>query len=473
MVFPHSFSRRKAFAVFAAAAWNRAWAQPAPGLINARESGAAGNGEANDTQALQKAIDAASLRGGATVYIPAGRYLCGRLMLKSGVSLWLDNGAVLAMSPDDSHFRPPENTESRATAGFRTALIHADDAESIAIYGQGTIDCNRPRGGGPKPVSLIRCRRVSLRGFTIRNAPSYNISLLGCDYVDIDGVTIQNGYSDGIDPDSCRFVRIANCFVESVDDAIVLKVTGTLADRLASEHVTVSNCVLRTASIHLKCGTESCGDFRNIVFAGCTLVGGMGMRHGNPGIALYTVDGGALRGIGVSNITMQDVGIPIALRRGNRDRCALHGPPGKFEDLMISNIVATGAKLPSVIAGLPDAPVEGVDISGLRIGMGRAGTGPAKLDEIPEKREAYPDPTMFGPLPAYGLWVRHAADLAIRDLTLRAPSGEQRPALVVEDARDITLTGLRGSPASWWNNVHASTIDAGPIRVSGSRTRSL
>ena len=121
-------------------------------------------------------------------------------------------------------------------------------------------------------------------------------------------------------------MRISNCFIESVDDAIALKTT--LAERRSTEHVTVTNCVLRTASIHLKCGTESCGDFRNIAFSNCTLVGGMGMRHGNPGVALYTVDGGVLEDIVVSNITMRDVGIPLAILRGNRDRCNFGGAPG-------------------------------------------------------------------------------------------------------------------------------------------------
>jgi polygalacturonase len=55
---------------------------------------------------LQHAIDSAHERGGGTVHVPAGRYLCYSLILKCRVSLWLDNGATPVMSPDDADFLP-------------------------------------------------------------------------------------------------------------------------------------------------------------------------------------------------------------------------------------------------------------------------------------------------------------------------------------------------------------------------------
>lgn len=65
-------------------------------------------GEASDTKRLQRAIDLAHERGGGTVHVTSGRYISGSLLLKSNVSLWLDNGAILAMSSDDAEFLPAE-----------------------------------------------------------------------------------------------------------------------------------------------------------------------------------------------------------------------------------------------------------------------------------------------------------------------------------------------------------------------------
>ena len=52
---------------------------------------------------------------------------------------------------------------------------------------------------------------------------------LACDDVVIDGITVlssERANRDGIGIDSCNRVRIANCRVETGDDAIVLKATA-------------------------------------------------------------------------------------------------------------------------------------------------------------------------------------------------------------------------------------------------------
>ncbi|MBO7090584.1 MAG: hypothetical protein J6W23_02280 [Victivallales bacterium] len=67
-------------------------------MQNAKDFGAIGDGIANDTAALQRAIDA-----GGMVYIPAGTYVTGTLYLHSHGGLELDDHAILraSMSPDD------------------------------------------------------------------------------------------------------------------------------------------------------------------------------------------------------------------------------------------------------------------------------------------------------------------------------------------------------------------------------------
>src|SRR5262249_30087553 len=157
-------------------------------------------------------IDEANAGGGGTVYLASGHYVSGSLLLKSNVSLWLDNGALLAMSPDATEFLTPEKLNydpgaNQATSDFPYGLLGGDAVERIAIFGEGIIECDQgqQKGGGPKPIALRRCMHVSLRGITIRNAHHYNISMLGCQHVDIDGVTIERGHSDGIDPDCCRY----------------------------------------------------------------------------------------------------------------------------------------------------------------------------------------------------------------------------------------------------------------------------
>jgi hypothetical protein len=58
----------------------------AQGFIDARQSGAAGDGKTNDTAALQRALDAAGRTSGA-VFLPPGTYLTGELHVPTGVAL--------------------------------------------------------------------------------------------------------------------------------------------------------------------------------------------------------------------------------------------------------------------------------------------------------------------------------------------------------------------------------------------------
>lgn len=47
------------------------------------------------TTAIQNAINAANAAGGGIVYVPAGVYKCGNLVLKSNVSVYLEGGSVI------------------------------------------------------------------------------------------------------------------------------------------------------------------------------------------------------------------------------------------------------------------------------------------------------------------------------------------------------------------------------------------
>jgi polygalacturonase len=278
-----------------------------PGAVDVRNYGAKGDGKTKDTKAVQAAIDACVRKGGGTVYFPAGSFLCGSLHLASGVRLHLDSGAVLLASKDKADFDPYEplgfkNAADSETSFFHHALIWAEDADHIAITGTGTIDGNRKRRGGPKPIALKRCKDVVIRDITILDSPNYCISLLGTDYVTIDGVTIRNGYSDGIDPDCCHHVRIANCHIESWDDAIVPKTSFSLGRRRSTENVTVTNCVLATNCNAFKLGTESGGDFRNITVSNCAMFARAQGRPPISGVSLLTVDGSSIEGVAISSL---------------------------------------------------------------------------------------------------------------------------------------------------------------------------
>jgi Right handed beta helix region len=419
--------------------------------VNVLRHGAKGDGNAKDTRAIQAAIETCHRSGGGTVVLPGGTFLSGSLHLKSGVALHLAHGATLRASKDAADFDPYEtlgfkNDADRETSFFHHALIWAEDAERLAITGTGTIHGNRSKRGGPKPIALKRCKYVTVRDVTIRDAPNYCISLLGTDYVTIDGVTILNAYSDGIDPDCCHHVRIANCHIESWDDAIVPEASFSLGRRRSTENVAVTNCVLATSCSAFKLGTESGGDFRHITVSNCVLFARPDKRPPEAGIALLSVDGSHIDGVAISNVVMAGVRCPVFLRLGNRGRDLDKPTPGTLRNVVISGLVADGVMWPCTIAGIPGHPVEGVTLSDLRVGLAGGGTREQGQVEVPEHPAKYPRADMFGVLPAYGLYCRHARDVRLAGLRFGWASPDLRPAVLCEDVSELTIDALDTPP---------------------------
>ena len=173
-------------------------------------------------------------------------------------------------------------------------------------------------------------------------------------------------------------------------------------------------------------GTESRGDFKNIVMSNCTMLRRDAGRAPLSGIAIESVDGAGIEGIAISNVTMRDTGTPIFIRLGNRGRGVTPPTPGALRHVSLSNIVAVGGSLASSITGLEGFPVRDISLADINLTM--TGDGAFNGIEVPEHPDKYPEATMFGSLPAYGLYARHVEGLALRNVSTRWEKPDQRPA---------------------------------------------
>ncbi len=419
----------------------------AESLFDIRAYGAVADGRTLATQAIQKAIDRCAGAGGGTVYFPPGRFLSGTIYLKSGVTLRLDAGCTLLGSTSLRDY--PETVpafRSYTDSYTDKSLIYGEKLERIAITGRGVIDGQGAVFKGPYKVRpymirFIECRDVTVEGITIKDSPMWVQHYLTCDDVRISGITVKshvNANNDGIDIDSCRRVTITGCNIDSGDDAIVLK--GTSA-RPCTE-VVVGDCVLRSTCNALKMGTESNGGFQNIVLTGCTIYD----TH-LAGVALEIVDGGTMDRIVVSDMTMIGVGAPLFLRLGNRARPFKEGMDkpglGSMRNITISNIEATGANPTGcAFAGLPEAKIENVTLSNIRLSFAGGGTAEQASRAVPEEPEKYPEYAMFGRLPAYGLYARHIKGLKLTNVQLQLAGDDKRHAIVFEDVKNAAVDGL-------------------------------
>lgn len=502
-------NRFLAAAVACALASSVAWAQNAatlgmptgvPHVFDVRAYGAKGDSSSLDSDAINRAIDAAAAAHGGTVYFGPGTYSSFSIHLRSAVTLYLDRGAtLLAASPEERPDAPgydaAENVLEKAYQDYghshwHNSLIWGENVENVAIIGPGRIDgrglsrsINRdtPRAGN-KAIALRFAKHVLLRDFSILRGGHFGVLATGVDDMTIDNLVIDTN-RDGIDVDDCRNVRISNTTVNSpFDDAIVLKTSYALGEVRGTENVVITNSIVSGYDVgavldatyrpfvqgapnrdgptgRIKLGTESNGPFRNItisniVFDNCR------------GLALETVDGAQIEDITITNITMRHVWTsPLFLRLGSRMRGPSDLQIGTFRRVLISNVVASDAdpRYASSITGIPDHPIEDVRLSNIRIQY-RGGltmqqvaeqpaamvrqpsggaVGPHEPFAVPEQTKVYPEPSMFGLLPASGFYVRHVRGLAMNGVDISVENDDERPAFVLDDVKDAEFIGSR------------------------------
>jgi polygalacturonase len=457
------------------------------GVLSVRTFGAKGDGITLDSPAINRAIDAATAAGGGTVHFPAGVYLSYSIRLKSKVGLFLDHGAVIlaASTPLDGTTtsgydaaEPQGAWEPYQDYGhnhWHNSLLWGEDLDGLSITGPGLIwgkgltrgwdrepgraDTTKP-GVGNKAIALKNCRNALLRDFKILEGGWFGILATGVDNLTIDNLTIDT-IRDGMDIDCCRNVRVSNCTVNSPwDDGICPKSSFALGYARPTENLTIANCYVtggyQLGSVldgtwkrledgphfvptgRIKLGTESNGGFRNVAITNCVF-------ESCQGFALESEDGALVEDITFTGITMRDIrSAPLFLRLGTRMRGPRDAKPGVMRRILLSNITSSGAsQLPSILSGVPGHPIEDIKISD--VFLEQVGGGSAQMAALePEEREAaYPDPHMFGELPASGFFLRHLRNLEMSNVEIATLSTDARPAFWLEDVEGADFFRLR------------------------------
>jgi len=67
---------------------------------------------------------------------------------------------------------------------------------------------------------------------------------------------------------------------------------------------------------------------------------------------------------------------------------------------------------------------------------------------VPEMPREYPEPSVLGILPAYGLYARHVKGVRLSGVTLQYEVEDKRPAVVLDDVDGATFTGLKVTTAA-------------------------
>ncbi|MGC6400981.1 glycoside hydrolase family 28 protein [Sphingomonas sp. FW199] len=475
-------------------------------VVDVRGHGAVGDGRTLDTAAINAAVRAAA-GGGVVLFPPGRylsfsiRLHAGvTLVLAAGATLIGADPARHDGAYDPFEDRGDQLYQDFGHSHWHNSLIWGDGISDVAILGPGTIhgegltrdgpgarwqrqagerplsmagmnaaeiaelepDRAAMRGLGNKAIALRCVRNAHIAGLTIRDGGHFAILATGCQDLVIRDCAIDTD-RDGIDLDCVARARVERCRVNTPnDDAIVIKTSLALGHVAPSEDIVIRDCTVsgwdrgtmldgshgRTQQLapdrdrvtgRIKIGTESNGPFRRIRIERCRF-------ERSRGLAIECVDGGSVADVMASDLVMTEVTTaPLFVRLGDRRRGPAGTGIGSIGGIRIERVTASGIdpRFAAQIVGLPDHPARDVILSDIRLDFAPSAAPIASPAEPPELADAYPEPSMFGITPAWGLWCRHVVGLTLDRLTLDNAKDDPRPPIRLDDCtgRDAGMDG--------------------------------
>lgn len=356
----------------------------------------ASTSSADNTKAIQAALDAVPATGGMVV-IPAGTWLCGALQIKSKTIFHLAKNCTLLQQPYGTF---PNNKTNfiREKKNATDIVIEGEDKETSIIDGQGEAWWRAlDNGTSLNRGALIRFNsgsRFLVRNLTCKNAPAQNITLgnksaasnssyaLNATVHDVfiyapaselskTGSVYPSHNTDGI-PIWDPYVNIYNCEINNGDDNVVCD--------SYSQYIHVWNCKFGTGH------GASVGSFtkniKHVWFDNIT------MNGTTAGVRLKTgiESNGSLRGGGeedfrFTNFTMTKVKNPFSMdcyydKKYNADPAvdkanarALDSTTPTYNGILLQNIKTTDVCTGNAIflVGRPESHIKNVTLDNVQI----------------------------------------------------------------------------------------------------------
>ena len=240
----------------------------------------------------------------------------------------------------------------------------------------------------PVMVSLVKCKNVMLKGVIFQNSPAWNLHPLMCENVIVDQILVRNpSYAqngDALDLESCKNALIIRSRFDAGDDGICIKSGKDKDGRrrgIPCENVVVDGCTVFAGHGGFVVGSEMSGGVKNILVENCQFLGtDVGLRFKST-----RGRGGIVENIFINKVSMTDIktdaitfnmyygGKSVAemLADGdtpdNTTKMPITEETPIFRNIDIKNIICNGAGRAMEFNGLPEMPIDGINLQNITI----------------------------------------------------------------------------------------------------------
>lgn len=397
-------------------------------IFNVKDFGAMNDGKTLTTEAIQKAIDACSRKGGGKVVFAPGQYLTGSLFIKEDVFLQIDKGVELLGSQDLKDYPDIDTRVAGIEMKWPAALINIIKQENAGVSGAGIVNAQgkpfwdaywalrkeyEPKklrwivdydAKRPRTLLVSDSKNILVKGLTFQQAGFWTVHILYSKYVTVDGIVIQNNIgghgpsTDGVDIDSSSWILVQNSDIDCNDDNFCIK-SGRDWDGLRvnrpAEYIVIRDCISRKGGGLITFGSETSGGMRHILAKNLKANGtGVGIRFKSA-----TNRGGTVEDIYIDNLEMSNIGTALEITPNWNPSYSYSTLPAgydintvpehwkkmlqpvdpekgipHFKDVYISNIKVDGARKAIFADGLKQEPLKNFHLTNVNITANTAGS---------------------------------------------------------------------------------------------------
>jgi hypothetical protein len=455
---------------------------PGPVLdVHAPPYNAVGDGVANDTAAIQAAIDACAGTGGSVYLSGARTYLTGTLYLKSNMTFFIETTANLKASVDGANF-PKQNppTTNNQLLNCRRAHLYAVGCTNLTIDGGGTIDGSGVDGKtdnvswfgtglkeAERPITIwtVVSDHVTIQNIYIRLSAMWTIVPMETDNVLIKNVLLNVDLyptRDGIDIVDCHHTVVQDCTVYTGDDSFCPK-TGI---RRGVDDLVIKDCfTAHTGANSYKFGTASYGGFTNALIQDC-----YAKNAQFAAMVVMSRNGADVGNINFSRLEFSNCGEAFFVFLGQQPGHPV-GDIDKFgiidnvhfTDILCSVDNTTGAIVGSNISGQiynnTTYPITNLFFTNCNITF-KGGRNTVPNDPPEWDSNQYPEVSLWGDLPAYGYYMRHVDGVTFTNCISRLNGSDVRPDEARNDVAGFSThvdTDHDGMPDDWEQQYFSSS----------------
>ena len=279
------------------------------------------------------------------VYFGPGIHEVTSIPVGDSTTVYIAGGAVVRCVMD------PEEEPLEIRGSKRNPPSFMLQGKHIMVRGRGIIDQEAlPRSKRRYTIFAQFSEDVTIEGVIIHDPSHWTMPIQSSDHVHVDNVKIigWRGNSDGVDISNTRDVLVENCFMRTLDDAVVIK---SFEGRGEVRNIHTRKCVVWNELAHaFSLGAEMRENVSNILFEDCDVIHDVGRETA---LRVYHCDDAVVSDVTFENIRIEEARRLISCWIGTT-RWTESEERGHIKNVTFRNITAVSAPIDTSLTGFQD-----------------------------------------------------------------------------------------------------------------------